>query len=154
MANTYGKMAVHLVFAVKNREALIPVPLLPKFHRFIGGAIRKYNERCFAFAVGGTSNHVHVLLNLSPAVSLSELVKAIKVASNRFVNQEFGLPFRFEWQRGFAGISVSPSHIDAVVNYINSQMEHHHGIGMREEIRGMFRRAGVEIDEQYIFEEV
>lgn len=41
MANTYTKIYLHIVFAVKNREALIPAIYQQDIHAYIGGLIRK-----------------------------------------------------------------------------------------------------------------
>lgn len=154
MANTYCKLAVHVIFAVKNRNALIPFNELSLFHRFINGVVSTYDEKCFVYAVGGTPNHVHLLINIPPAVSLSDIVKEIKVASSKFAASRLSIPFKFEWQRGFAAISVSPSNIETVRRYINNQVEHHHNVSLRSEMTSMFQRAGLEFDEQYMFEDI
>ncbi|MDE6269639.1 MAG: transposase [Muribaculaceae bacterium] len=154
MANTYCSVTVHLVFAVKNREALIPAHELNRFHAYLGGVIRKIDERCVPLAVGGTPNHVHVLLTLPPKRSISEIVKTIKLAGSRLVNEVLVIPFKFEWQRGYAAFAVSPSVVPSVCNYIARQMEHHHSMTLREEIIRMFNASGTEFDEKYIFDEV
>ena len=153
MANTYYNLLAHIVFAVKNRDAWIPMEMLPEFHRYIGGLISRHDSRCRALAVGGIHDHVHILLSYNPAIALSRLVQDIKVSANYFLNDRPECRRKFEWQKGFACISVSPSHVENVRGYINRQMEHHRGRTMSEEITGMLRRAGIEYDDAYIFEE-
>ena len=154
MANTYCTVAIHLVFAVKHREALIPAHELGRFHAYLGGVIRKIDERCVPLAVGGPPDHVHVLLTLPPRIPLSEMVKTIKVAGTRFVNEVLVIPFKFEWQKGYAAFSVSSSVIPSVCNYIAHQADHHRNMGMREELIGMLKASGTEYEEKYIFEHV
>lgn len=154
MANTYCTVAIHLVFAVKHRDALIPAHELERFHTYLGGIIRRIDVRCVPLAVGGMPDHVHILLTLPPRISISEIVKTIKVTGSRFVNEVLSIPFKFEWQKGYAAFSVSSSVIPSVCNYIAHQKDHHRSMGMREEIIGMLNTAGTEYEEKYIFEEV
>lgn len=152
MANTYYTLLAHIVFAVKNRDALIPTIHLPRLHQYIGGLIRRHDTRCRPLAVGGVNDHVHILLTYSPAVSISKLVQDIKVASNAFINDTMAYRGRFGWQKGFACISVSPRDTQAVTNYIAHQIEHHKGRSLEEEIIAMLRKAGIEFDEDHILE--
>ena len=52
-------------------------------------------------------------------------------------------------QRGYGAFSVSPSQLDAVVQYVKAQQEHHRTQTFREEYRELLRRHGVDFDERY-----
>lgn len=82
------------------------------------------------------------------------MVKEIKTASNRFINESRLTSHKFEWQKGYAGISVSPGHLELVRKYIGNQMEHHHGTSMTDEVRLMLTKAGIEFEDKYIFEDI
>lgn len=153
MSNTYCKILIHVVFAVKYRNSFLPATHRSEIYRIIGGLINSYNDRCKAIAIGGTADHVHIFLHMSPSVVLSDLIKQIKVSTNRFINERHIIPFQFQWQKGYAAISVSPAHFENVKNYVNNQMEHHHNCSLRDEIKIMLDRAGIDYDEDFIFEE-
>jgi len=46
----------------------------------------------------------------------------------------------FSWQRGYGAFSVSQSHVDALISYIQKQEEHHRTITFEEEFRLMLKR--------------
>lgn len=59
---------------------------------------------------------------------------------------------KFYWQHGYAAFSVSPSNVESVKHYIQTQEEHHRQMTFQEELRAFFQRHGVEYDERYIWD--
>jgi putative transposase len=47
---------------------------------------------------------------------------------------------------------VSPSQLDAVLQYIDAQEEHHRTRTFQEEYRELLRRHGVDFDELYVLD--
>lgn len=151
MANTFLQIFIHAVFAVKNRGSLINPQWLPHVHRYIAGVVNGRGHH--VIAVGGTQNHVHLLFSLSSKEAVSDLIREVKISTHRYIESKRAALYEFSWQTGYACISVSPSNVGSVKRYIQHQMEHHHGVTMRQEIASMLERAGVEYDERYLFEE-
>jgi putative transposase len=58
----------------------------------------------------------------------------------------------FAWQRGHRTFSVSPSQLDAVLQYMDGQKEHHHTRTFQEEYRKLLRKHGVDFDERYVWD--
>ncbi len=58
----------------------------------------------------------------------------------------------FLWQRGYGAFSVSPSQLDAVLQYVETQQEHHRTRTFQEEFRDLLRRHGVNFDERYVWD--
>jgi REP element-mobilizing transposase RayT len=75
--------------------------------------------------INGTDDHVHLLLSLNPKFAVSETVKNIKGLTWQWVNEEKRTEEYFEWQDGYAVISVSPFNVHKVRNYIRNQEKHH-----------------------------
>jgi putative transposase len=48
------------------------------------------------------------------------------------------------WQRGYGAFSVSPSELDALLEYVDTQEEHHRSRTFQEEYREFLRKHGVE----------
>ena len=48
--------------------------------------------------------------------------------------------------------SVSPSQLDAVLHYVETQEEHHRTRTFQEEYRELLHRHGVEFDERYVWD--
>ena len=66
MAHTYISDLIHCVFSTKHRQNTIPSHLQTRLCSFLGGIARKNGFK--AIAVGGTQNHAHILLSLSPVL--------------------------------------------------------------------------------------
>jgi putative transposase len=66
------------------------------------------------------------------------------------MDQAAGLEIsQFYWQRGYGAFSVSPSQLNAVLEYVESQEEHHRTRSFQEEYRDFLHKNGVEFDERY-----
>ena len=152
MANTYTKIYIHIVFAVKNRINSIPPTFIQRLYAYINGTLNKMGH--YPIAIGGTENHIHILIDYNVNQKISDLVRDLKTMSSRFINDEAILRGKFEWQTGYACFSYSHSHVDAVKNYINRQFEHHKNTTLEDEIRSMLDKFGVKYDEKYILKEL
>lgn len=58
----------------------------------------------------------------------------------------------FFWQRGYGVFLVSPSQLDAVLQYVSKQHEHHRARTFQEEYRELLRRHGVDFNERYVWD--
>ncbi|MBD5348628.1 MAG: transposase [Bacteroides sp.] len=152
MANSYNNIILHLVFAVKNRESLIASKYFPEFHKYIAGCF--INRGHDIIEIGGTSNHIHILFRYNTKELLSDLIRDVKSSSSRFVYEKRYSPFMFNWQRGYGCFSVDCGLYDKLIQYIRNQEEHHRQYHVREEMRRLLHRCGLEYNEQYIFEDV
>ena len=85
MANTYTQIHIHFVFAVKFRQAVIHNEWREELYKYIGGIIRNNNHKLLA--INGVSDHIHILIGIRPAQSISDLMKYIKQDSSKWINQ-------------------------------------------------------------------
>ncbi|MBA3356916.1 MAG: transposase [Pyrinomonadaceae bacterium] len=58
---------------------------------------------------------------------------------------------KFEWQAGYLGVTVSPSQIERVTNYVLNQEEHHRGQTFHEKYLEMLKLSAIEYDERYVW---
>ena len=107
-------MYVQLVFAVKNRDAVMTKDIRKRIMEYISRIITTLKHK--TIIVNGTSNHVHILLGLNPSISVSDTVHDIKRSSSLFINNETLCPGRFSWQEGYGGFTYSRSQIADVYN--------------------------------------
>ncbi len=69
-----------------------------------------YNAELREFS--GESDHVHLLVEISPSVRISDLVRTLKSVSSRKIRQEFSQQIRYYlwehrfWTRSYCVISV------------------------------------------------
>lgn len=150
MPNTYTQLYVQLVFAVKNRECLIPSENRKDIQRYITGIIQKRGSKLLA--IYAMPDHLHLVIGQNPHLSLSDLVRDIKSVSSKYINDQNWIPKKFHWQNGYGAFSYSRSHIDAVVNYVLNQEEHHKRKTFKEEYLDNLRKYEIGFDEKYVFE--
>ena len=93
---------VHCVFSTKDSAPSIKEP--ERTWRYIAGTARA--KGIPLVAIGGTKNHVHLLIALPPAMSLAKVVQDLKGNSSRWLRETSRL---FAWQRGYGAFSVSES---------------------------------------------
>lgn len=151
MANTYSKIYIQIIFAVKNRETNLPITVLPRVHAYMAETLR--NLGYTPIIVGGIHNHVHLLIDLKPNQLLADMVRELKVSSTKFINTNRLCLNTFSWQRGYAAFSYSASQKEVVKNYIKNQFEHHKNRSLNDEIRFLYDKFGIDFDEKYLFEE-
>ena len=131
MGNTYHKIYLQTVFAVKYRKAVINKAWKEKLFAVIGNLIIETN--CKTIIVNGVEDHVHCFIGLKPVVSVSELMKTVKAKSSKYINDRSLTPTRFEWQEGYGVFSYRQSDVDTIYKYIQNQEEHHKKQTFREE---------------------
>lgn len=77
MANTYSQIYVQVVFAVQGRNNLIPKNIREELHKYITGIITKRDQKLLSIFC--MPDHAHILVGLKPSISISDLVRDIKV---------------------------------------------------------------------------
>ena len=148
MGHTYTNLLVHAIFSTKERQALIDESFRERMYEYMGGIARQ--EFGSALKIGGTDDHVHGLLLLKPAVSVSDALGKWKSLSSGWINKLKLCRGRFEWQSGYGAFSVSESVRDQVATYIERQKEHHQRMSFEEEIAALLRAHGVAYDPKWL----
>ena len=114
---------VHVVWGTLGRAPLITAAVEGELQRVIGAKCGGLG--CTLRAIGGTADHVHLLVQLQPAVSVAELVGAAKGASSHAMNNRLAPDTTFRWQHGYGAFSVSASDLSAVTRYVVDQKQRH-----------------------------
>ncbi len=130
-------LPIHVVFGTKNRLPLISSEIEARLYRRIAEIAE--TERAELLEIGGVADHLHLLLAIRPRHSIASLVKAIKGATSRWLN-ECHPPFA--WQRGYGSFSVSQSQMSSLRRYIQRQPEHHQNQSFTDEYRLLLERHG------------
>jgi REP element-mobilizing transposase RayT len=123
MPSTHLSLHYHAVFSTKERRETIRDEWRLRLFAFLGGCIKTLDG--IPEAIGGTRDHIHLLIRLRATHRLSDVIKDIKTASSRLIHTEIGSRL-FSWQTGYGAFTVSVSNIEKVKNYILKQKEHHH----------------------------
>ncbi len=149
MANTYTQCYFHLVFAVKNREALIHKSWKDELEMYITGIIQ--NNKHKLLAIGSMPDHIHIFIGYNVNQLIPDLVEEIKTSSNAWIKQKKYSVFKFEWQKGYGAFTHSRSQISNVIKYIENQENHHNTKTFREEYLEILVKNEIEFKDEYVF---
>jgi putative transposase len=146
MPHSYVSSLFHIVFSTKECIQSIPAGLQPRLWNYLAAIAR--NHGVHVLAVGGTENHVHILLILSAEAKLSDIVRTLKCNSSRWLRETKPL---FAWQEGYGAFSVSPSHVDRDRRYIANQARHHRSRTFEDEFLAMLAAAKMRFQREQVF---
>jgi len=146
MSHTYVSQLTHVVFSTKERRPAIREDMRLRLWSFLGGIARQNGFK--TIAVGGTDNHIHILLSLSATMPLAKAVQLLKGGSSKWLNET--IKPRFEWQQGYGAFSVSISQQDQTVAYINTQQEHHRKRNFEDEFIAFLKKHKIDYDARYV----
>ena len=147
--NSYRQILYHIVFCTYQRENTLPEDFHEELYRYIWGIIKKRNG--VLYRINGTENHIHILSDLHPTITLADFIKEIKTASNTWMKESGKFPNFVSWANGYCALTYSYRDKDMIVNYIKKQKEHHKETDFENEYRTLLQEAGIEADEKYIF---
>lgn len=150
MANTFSRIYLQFVFAVKGRQNLISAKYKEELHKYMTRVAQ--NRKAKMLAIHCMPDHTHLFVGFKPNVLISEFIKEIKIESNEFINSKKWIRGKFNWQDGYGVFSYSHSQIDNVVKYILNQEAHHRKRTFRQEYHELLEKFEIPYEEKYLFD--
>ena len=146
--STHTQIYYHIVFSTKDRVPTLKADRREDLFRYTRGILK--NRDCHLYRINGTEDHLHILTSLHPTMNLANLVKDIKTGTSLWIQEKSVFRSFAHWQDGYGAFTHSKGDIDALIEYIKRQVEHHHRTTFAEEYRKLLLEAGIEIDERYM----
>ena len=115
---------VHLVFVSKYRRHVFTKTSLDRMQQIFATVCHDFEAQLVEF--DGEDDHVHLLVNYPPKVSISSLVNSLKGVSSRLLRREFPeLPKRYWqgalWSPSYFAASCGGAPISIINQYIQQQ---------------------------------
>ena len=123
MPTSHRELYYHLVWSTYERTPRLVDDLREQVHCFIREKALELGAQ--VHAVGGVSDHVHLVVQIPSTIAVSKFVADVKGASSHFVSQRTGEPGVFRWQRGYGAITFRKAELPRVVRYVQEQEQHH-----------------------------
>ncbi len=151
MPQSLTQIYLHIVFSTKNRAPYLKEEQLrAKIHAYLAGICK--NLESPALIVGGVEDHMHLLCRFSKNISVAHLLGELKRDSSKWIKTKSPDLGEFHWQAGYGAFSISPSHVEALKQYIANQEKHHRQETFQDEFRRLCRKYGVATDERYVWD--
>lgn len=123
MSARYSDLFVHLVWGTFARAPTLSASIEGPLYAAMASRCREL--RCLPLAIGGMTDHVHLLIALSPTIAIANLVKEIKGSSAHLVTHRLAPGAVFRWQSGYGAFTLRKSDMPTVRRYVLHQKEHH-----------------------------
>ena len=138
MSHAYSRNHVHIIFGTKDCRRCIHGEMQERLWNNLRDTAREYGVELIE--IGGTEDHVHLLVTMPPKISVSVLLCAMKANASKWMNAEGHF---FSWQAGYGSFSVSASNLERVARYIRRQAEHHQGVSYQDEFSVLLNKHGI-----------
>ncbi len=123
MSKTFTELFVHMVWGTHGRAPRIVTSIEQQLYAVMSQKCRELE--CTPIALGGTTDHVHILVALSSTIAVATLVKEIKGASSYIITHGVAPDMAFRWQSGYGAFSLRKTDLPTVRNYVLQQKHHH-----------------------------
>ena len=132
MSQSYVSLFFHLVWSTKKRMPFFSSSGKRRLYGYIKTMVER--DKIELLAIGGMSDHVHLLVRTDSVDKMKGFVRRIKSSSSGFVNRVKKTDDYFGWQGGFSMFSISASAVERVKHYIWNQEQHHKDLSFDEEM--------------------
>jgi putative transposase len=80
-------LRLHIVLVTKYRRKVLTPKILSYAKKAFAGILKSWRRRLIEF--GGEKDHVHLLIDIHPALNLSTLINNLKSANSRRIRNDF-----------------------------------------------------------------
>ncbi len=126
--HSFGFNLIHIVFVTKYRHPVITEAIEARLKKLIKKlCLTQDCELLECKADLGKRDHIHLLIDLAPKISLSKLANILKTITSREIRKEFATelkPYYWKpvfWKRGFGYTSAGGAPLTVLKQYIENQ---------------------------------
>ncbi len=149
MPQTFTQFHYHIAFSTRLRAPTITPDIRQRVWEYLGGITRA--EGGIPLMIGGTDDHVHLLVTLRQTVAFPEFMRVLKGQSSAWAHETFPQAGLW-WQTGYGAFTVSHSAIPKATAYIEGQEAHHAKWSFQDEFRLLLKKHGKEPDEDHMWD--
>lgn len=123
-SHTVSRLSAHIVFVTKYRKKVLQGDIQKRCRDIIKQVCDSEDVAILKGAV--SQDHVHILVEYRPSLSISEFVKRVKGRSSRLLQQEFPTLRKAYWGRHFWAIGYGVwSTGNITEELVKDYLEHH-----------------------------
>ena len=145
--SSFRQVLYHIIFRTNKSANTLSISDSEDLYRYIWGIIK--NKNGTLLRINGMGDHIHILSDLPPTISLADYVREIKTYSSHWLKGNTKFPAFDGWAHGYAALTYAWRDKDMIVNYIMNQREHHRQTDFITEYRKLLEEHGLTIDERF-----
>ena len=140
---------IHAVFSTKGRTGWLgDEKFRDTVYSYITAALKDMD--CESYIIGGSDNHVHILMNQNPNLSIDDIINGIKKYSTEEARKTGTTDF--EWQESYGAFSINTCDISEKTKYISGQEEYHNKVSFEDEFMALLDENEISYDPDDLFE--
>ena len=118
-------LRLHIVLVTKYRRKVLTLKILSYAEKTLSGILKSW--RCSLIEFGGEEDHVHLLIDIHPALNLSTLINNLKSASSKRIRNKFPDHIKRSywkpvfWHRAYLAGTVGKVTLETVRRYVEQQ---------------------------------
>ncbi|MDE6243947.1 MAG: IS200/IS605 family transposase [Muribaculaceae bacterium] len=128
------------------RQATITSEYKRELYAYILGIVRNLN--CTLIRINGLEDHVHMLVDLHPSISLADFVREVKSSSSKWLKENNKFPQFIGWRQGYYAYSLHETNIESCKQYIINQEIHHQSRSTLDEAKWLALLNNLRWDER------
>ncbi len=143
--HSYNKIWIHLIWEIPAFQKIVS----PDSRKIISDFLNNYSKAKDIFMQINFVNadHIHALVDMPTNLSVEDCIRLYKGASSFYINKNRITRSKFSWEKGYGALSVSPSKLGIVTDYIRNQEEHHRKKSFKEEYELFLENYGIKFEE-------
>ena len=150
MSQSLSNILIHIVFSTAKRRPWLKSEFDSRLTAYFGRTLNQMN--CPLIAVGVAPDHVHLLVRQHRTISVSDIVRKLKVGSSKMLKMGCGGLSDFAWQKGYGSFSIGISSQKSAVDYIQQQRAKHESTEYKDEYLRLCQRYQVPFDPEYMWD--
>jgi putative transposase len=120
---SFWRTYYHLVWATDNRTALITPSIEERLFPYL--IAKAADLGVYVYAIGGWTDHIHLIVAIPPALAVADAVQRLKGSSSHYLNHEVGFDSSFAWQTGYGVLTLGERQRGDAEAYVRNQKQHH-----------------------------
>ena len=143
---SYHQILYQIVFSTKYREPVLEKSGRIELFNYLGSVLK--HKKCKVYCINGVEDHIHLLTSLHPNIALANLIKDLKISSNKFIKEKNIFNCFHNWQEGYGAFTYHSNAKKNLINYIKNQEIHHQTENSRDEMIRMLIEHRINFDEK------
>lgn len=126
--HSFGYNIIHIVFGTKYRHEVINEQIESRLTQILARLCKTQDSELLECKADlGKRDHIHLLVDIAPRISLGKLTNILKTISSREIRKEFATelkPYYWKpvfWKRGYGYTSSGGAPIEILKKYIQNQ---------------------------------